>query len=122
MNLLYINIGKNIQDYLNRKQISKRDFAERCHVTPQALHQIMQDRKGLNATEILQIAEALHLDINELVEDVNQREKPIDAMSSIRAKVENEHTKERLHFLEHVMEMMLKIEGVTGRNPDEQTR
>lgn len=113
MNLLYINIGKNIQDYLNRKQISKRDFAERCHVTPQALHQIMQGRKGLNATEIQQIAEALHLDINELVENVNQREKPIDAMSSIITKIENEYTKEGLRFLEHVMDMMLKAEALT---------
>lgn len=52
MSLLYINIGKNIQDYLNREQISKRDFAEKCHFTPQVLHQIMQGRKGLNAAEI----------------------------------------------------------------------
>ena len=122
MNLLYINIGKNIQDYLNRKQISKRDFAERCHVAPQVLYQIIQGRKGLNAAEIQQIAEALHLDINELVENVNQREKPIDAMSSIITKIANEYTKEGLRFLEHVMDMMLKIEGVTGRNQDEQTR
>lgn len=113
MNLLYINIGKNIQDYLNREQISKHDFAEQCHVTLQALHQIMQGRKGLNATEIQQIAEALHLDINELVENVNQREKPIDAISSIIAKIENEQTKEGLRFLEHVMDMMLKAEALT---------
>lgn len=52
MNSLYINIGKNIQDYLNREQISKHDFAEKCHFTPQVLHQIMQGRKGLNAAEI----------------------------------------------------------------------
>lgn len=113
MSLLYINIGKNIQDYLNREQISKRDFAGKCHITPQVLDQIMQGRKGLNAAEIQQIAEALHLDISELVEDVNQREKPMDAMSSIIAKIENEHTKERLGFLEHVMETMLKVEALT---------
>lgn len=122
MDLLYINIGKNIQDYLNREQISMRDFAEQCHVTPQVLHQIMQGRKGLNVAEIQQIAEALNLDINELLEDVHQKAKPLDTMSSIIAKIENEHTKERLRFLENVMEMMLKIEGVTGRNQDGQTR
>ena len=38
------------------------------------------------------------------------------------AKIENEHTKERLRFLKHVMETLLKIEGVTGRNQDGQTR
>ena len=116
MNLLYINIGKNIHEHLIRKQISTHELAEQCHVTPQVLHQMIQGRKGLNAAEIQQIAEALHLDLNELVENVNPREKPIDAMSSIIAKIENEHTKERLGFLEHVMKMMHKVEGVTRGN------
>lgn len=122
MNLLYINIGKNIQEQLIRKQMSTHELAEQFHVTPHVLHQMVQGRKGLNVAEIQQIVEALHLDINELLEDVHEKVKSLDTMSSIIAKIQNEHTKERLRFLEHVMEMMLKIEGVTGRNQVGQIR
>lgn len=109
---LYVNIGRKIQDYLNIQQISVSDFAERCHVIPQVLNQIFQGRKALSVAEIQQIACVLNISTNELLGDLHHNFSPLDAMSSIIAKVENEHTQEKLHFLDYVMEKMLQIEVI----------
>lgn len=112
MKSLYVIIGERIQNYLDQFQISQKDFAEQINVSPQVMNKIIQGKKAINAAEIQQIANALSISINELVEEIQSSSPITDPVLLMIGKIENEQTKEKLRFLDHVMGEMLRIEEI----------
>lgn len=109
MKSLYVLIGERIQSYLDQHKLSQKEFAERINVSPQVMNKIIQGKKAINAVEIQQIAKALSISTNDLVGEVQPNSPIIDPVLYMMGKTENEQTKEKLRFLDHVMEQMLRI-------------
>lgn len=112
MKSLYVMIGERIQEYLNQYNISQKDFAEKINVSPQVMNKIIQGRKAINAIEIQQIAIALSISTNDLVGEIQSNAPITDPVLFMIGKTENEQTKEKLRFLDHVMDQMLHIEKI----------
>ena len=112
MKSLYVLIGERIQSYLDQHKLSQKEFAERINVSPQVMNKIIQGKKAINAVEIQQIAKALSISTNDLVGEVQPNSPIIDPVLYMMGKTENEQTKEKLRFLDHVMEQMLRIEEI----------
>lgn len=112
MKSLYVLIGERIQSYLDQYKLSQKEFAEQINVSPQVMNKIIQGKKAINAIEIQQIAKALSISTNDLVGEVQPNVPITDPVLFMMGKTENEHTKEKLRFLDHVMEQMLRIEKI----------
>lgn len=112
MKSLYVLIGERIQSYLDQHKLSQKEFAERINLSPQVMNKIIQGKKAINAVEIQQIAKALSISTNDLVGEVQPNSPIIDPVLYMMGKTENEQTKEKLRFLDHVMEQMLRIEEI----------
>lgn len=113
MKSLYVRIGERIQSYLDQYKLSQKEFAEQINVSPQVMNKIIQGKKAINAIEIQQIANALSISINDLVGEVQPNAPITDPVLFMMGKTENEQTKEKLRFLDHVMDQMLRIEEIT---------
>lgn len=112
MKSFYVVIGERIQSYLDQFKISQKDFAKQINVSPQVMNKIIQGKKAINALEIQQIAKALAISTNDLVGEIQPSSPITDPVLFMIGKTENEQTKEKLRFLDHVMEQMLRIEEV----------
>lgn len=112
MKSFYVMIGERIQSYLNQYKVSQKEFAEQINVSPQVMNKIIQGKKAINAIEIQQIANALAISANDLVGEIQQSSPITDPVLFMMGKTENEQTKEKLRFLDHVMDQMLRIEKI----------
>lgn len=112
MKSLYVVIGERIQSYLDQFKISQKDFAEQINVSPQVMNKIIQGKKAINALEIQQIAKVLTISTNDLVGELQPSSAITDPVLFMIGKTENEQTKEKLRFLDHVMDQMLRIEEI----------
>lgn len=112
MKSLYVLIGERIQEYLTQSSISQKDFAESIHVSPQVMNKIVQGKKAINAIEIQRIAEVLSLSTDELVGKIQQPAVITDPVLFMIGKTGNEQTKEKLRFLDHVMDQMIRIDQI----------
>ena len=109
---LYELIGERIQSYLNQYNVSQKEFAEQINVSPQVMNKIIQGKKAINAMEIQQIAKALSISTDQLVGEVQPAAPITDPVLYMMGKTENEQTKEKLRFLDHIMEQMLRIKEI----------
>ena len=109
---LYELIGERIQSYLNQYNVSQKEFAEQINVSPQVMNKIIQGKKAINAMEIQQIAKALSISTDQLVGEVQSAAPITDPVLYMMGKTENEQTKEKLRFLDHIMEQMLRIKEI----------
>lgn len=112
MKSFYMMIGERIQSYLDQYKLSQKEFAEQINVSPQVMNKIIQGKKAINAIEIQQIANALAISANDLVGEIQQSSPITDPVLFMMGKTENEQTKEKLRFLDHVMDQMLRIEKI----------
>lgn len=112
MESLYVVIGNRIKDYLDKGSISQKDFAEQINVSPQVMNKIIQGKKAINAIEIQQIGQALSITTNDLIGEIQSSTPIHDPVLFMIGKTENEQTKEKLRFLDHVMDEMLHIEKI----------
>lgn len=109
---LYELIGERIQLYLNQYNLSQKEFAKKINVSPQVMNKIIQGQKAINAMEIQQIAKVLSISTDELVGEVQPAVPIADPVLYMMGKTENEQTKEKLRFLDHIMEQMIRIEEI----------
>lgn len=112
MKSLYVVIGERIQSYLDQFKISQKDFAKQIDVSPQVMNKIIQGKKAINALEIQQIAKSLNISTNDLVGEFQTSSAITDPVLFMIGETENEQTKEKLRFLDHVMDQMLRIEEI----------
>lgn len=112
MKTLYMIIGERIQTYLDKSNLSQKEFAQQIEISPQVMNKIIQGKKAINAIEIQRIAQALSISTSELVGEIQQEPAIADPVLFMIGKTDNEQTKEKLRFLNHVMDQMLHIEEI----------
>ena len=112
MKSLYVVIGERIQQFLAASDVSQKDFAQKIDVSPQVMNKIIQGKKAINAVEIQRIADALSLSMDELVGKLAQPAVLADPVLFMIGETNNEQTKEKLRFLDHVMDQMIRIEQI----------
>ncbi|WP_298830124.1 helix-turn-helix transcriptional regulator [uncultured Planococcus sp.] len=110
MKSLYNIIGERIQKFINDQNISQKEFAEKLNVSPQVMNKIVQGKKAVNAIEIQKIASVMSLSMDELIGEVQQPAAITDPILYMVGKTDNEQTKEKLRFLDYVMDQMLNVE------------
>lgn len=112
MESLYVVIGNRIKGYLEQLNMSQKDFAQQINVSPQVMNKIIQGKKAINAIEIQQIAQALSITADDLIGEVQPSTPIHDPVLFMIGKTDNEKTKEKLRFLDHVMDQMLYVEQI----------
>lgn len=66
-------VGQNIQNVLNRKNLRKTDLASRLHTSRQMVQKIINGQKAINVKEITSIADVLSVSVDELLRPSSQQ-------------------------------------------------
>ncbi|MFF1291641.1 helix-turn-helix domain-containing protein [Bacillus thuringiensis] len=110
MKTIFEQIGEKITNWLTTQGKSQTFFAERMGVSKQVFSKIINGKKAINVEEISKIAGIMSVSVDSLLkidEPTPIIQEPIMFMIG---KLENENTKEKLQFLNHVMDEMIELE------------
>jgi transcriptional regulator with XRE-family HTH domain len=64
-------VGQNIQNVLDKQNMKKTDLAKRLNISRQMVQKIINGQKAINVKEISVIAEALAVNIDQLLSPTN---------------------------------------------------
>ena len=86
-------IGANIQNEMNSKNISAHDMAKRLDVSMNAVSDIINGNKAVNMNELTKIAEAIGVSVDSLIYFVNDQARGVEIVfdnEDITSRVINE--------------------------------
>ncbi|MGE7869296.1 helix-turn-helix domain-containing protein [Bacillus paramycoides] len=112
MKTIFEQIGDRITDWLKSQGQSQTFFADRMGISKQVASKIINGKKAINVEEISKIAGIMNVSVDGLLkidEPTPIIQEPIMFMIG---KLDNENTKEKLQFLNHVMDEMIELEDL----------
>ena len=112
MTTLFEQIGERINQWLVDNGQTQSFFAERMGISKQVMSKIIKGKKATNIEEIKKISDIMGISIDELL--TSHEEPPIlqDPVLYLMGETDNENTKEKLQFLNHVMNEMIELEDL----------
>lgn len=107
-NNIFKQVGNNIQNILIANNKSQQYLADKLDVSKQVMSKIVTGSKAINVAEITQIANALDVPVDALlqVRQKNEMEHNFDFMG----RVDNKETKEKIEFLKTVIDEIIMLE------------
>ncbi|GEK35698.1 helix-turn-helix domain-containing protein [Kurthia sibirica] len=108
MTSLFIHIGKNIELKLKESQLSKTDFMTSLNISNQTFEMLLSGKKALNKSDIENIARALSISPDELIDVTAFEPNENSTLSKLLSKTKNEDTKEQLLFIDYLMDLTLQ--------------
>jgi len=91
---IFQQVGNNIQTVLKEKSLTQQHLANKLNISKQVMSKIVTGAKSINVSEISQIASALEVSVERLI-DV--KTEPVTHHSfSFMGCVKNEKTKEKI--------------------------
>ncbi|WP_186579787.1 helix-turn-helix domain-containing protein [Aquibacillus kalidii] len=112
MKTAFENIGNKINLWLKEQNLPQHFFAQRMGISPQVMSKIINGKKAINVNELSKIASIMSISVDELL--IPDKESPIiqDPIMFMIGNLKNENTKEKLQFLNHVMDEMIDLEDL----------
>lgn len=98
-------VGQKIQMKLDEISMSQTDLAERLGISRQMINKIIHSRKNTTLREIIEIAQILNLDVNELME-VDQ-ELSEDSVVAFMGSVKTKAAEEGLRTAKKAMDLII---------------
>lgn len=112
MKTIFEQIGNKIVEWLKSQEQSQNFFADRMGISKQVASKIINGKKAINVDEIRKIAAIMNVSVDTLL----QMDEPTPIIQEpimfMIGKLENENTKEKLQFLNHVMDEMIELEEI----------
>jgi len=107
-------VGTNILSILDEKQMTQKELADSIGVSKQVMTKIVKGSKAINALEIKNIANALNISVDRLIEENVRIDETSDYMPVFKfmGKIRNEKTKEKFELLNSVIYEIMKMEEV----------
>ena len=103
MNAVIIN---NIQTAMRNANIKQVALAEKIHTTKQTVSKMLTGARTINAVELAEIAEALHVPVDTLVK-LPERKTNTNAVIAFMGKVNTEEARNGLKTLDRIADMIL---------------
>jgi transcriptional regulator with XRE-family HTH domain len=112
MKTIFEQIGEKINQWLVDRGQTQSFFADRMGISKQVMSKIVNGKKAVNVEEVRKIAAIMGISVDELLG--SSQEPPIlnDPVMFMVGKTDNENTKEKLQFLNHVMNEMIELEDL----------
>lgn len=113
MGTIFEQVGEKISGWLHEHDYTQNDLADRLGVSKQVMSKILLGKKSINIKEIQQIAEVMNLPIDQLVGTPRRSNGIQDPIMFMIGNLKNDRTKEKLQFLDHVMDELIELEKLT---------
>jgi transcriptional regulator with XRE-family HTH domain len=108
MRTIFNEIGDKIRLWLIEQNKSEVFFADKMCVSVDVMNKIINGKKALNVAEITKISCIMDISVDSLIKSSNNLiEEPIMRIIKL---TENENTKDKLLFLNHVMDEIIELE------------
>lgn len=103
------NVGMNILNILNEKNITQTQLADIIGVSKQVMSKIIKGQKSINILELTRISDALGTSLERLIEEDKQSsQEPIPMM--FMGNFENDKTREKINFLQMTISEIIQME------------
>lgn len=112
MKTIFEQIGEKISTWLESQGKTQSLIAERMGVSKQVMSKIVNGKKAINIEEITKIAGIIGVTVDELLQLKDAPQVIQEPILFMIGKLEKEHTKEGLQFLNHVMNEMIELEEI----------
>jgi transcriptional regulator with XRE-family HTH domain len=113
MATIFEQVGEKITSWLREHNYTQNDLAERLGVSKQVMSKILLGKKSINIKEIQQIAEVMNMPIDQLIGTPIRSNGIQDPVMFMIGNLKNDKTKEKLQFLDHVMDELIELEKLT---------
>lgn len=110
MKTIFEQIGEKINLWLKEQEQSQLFFAERMGISKQVMSKIVKGKKAINIEEIRKISDIMGITVDDLLESTQPLPIIQDPIMYMIGNSNNENTKEKLQFLNHVMNEMIELE------------
>ena len=107
MNSFNSNVGKRIQECLDKKGWSQSRLADELDVSRQVVNKIIHGRKNITLEEVKLIADKLEINLEELVEQSEEEDKEMDPMIAFMGEVDSQEAKDGLDKAKNIMDLII---------------
>lgn len=109
---MFKQVGMNIQDILTERGLTQQFLADELGVSKQVMSKILAGNKAINVYEIRRIGEILSVSSEVLLNTEEEQEEihHFDFMGKVR----NDETKEKIRFLQGVIDEIVMLEEYDG--------
>lgn len=104
---MFQQVGNNILTILQEKNKTQQYLADRLNISKQVMSKIVRGAKAINVYEIDQIASALEVSAEKLL---NVKQNPTSHNFSFMDHVESERTKEKMELLKTTIDEIILLE------------
>ncbi|MEQ6389299.1 helix-turn-helix transcriptional regulator [Bacillaceae bacterium S4-13-58] len=111
MTTIFERIGEKISTWINDRGYTQKYLSDKLNVSPQVMSKIINGKKSINIIEIRQIADIMGISVDELIGDTSRSRTIEDPIMFMIGNLNNEKSKEKLRFLDHVMDEMIELEN-----------
>ena len=113
---IFEQIGGKIGEWLDTQGYTQKYLSDRLNVSPQVMSKIINGKKSINIIEIRQIADIMGISVDELIGNPASSQSIQDPIMFMIGNLTNEKTKEKLRFLDHVMDEMIELEKLLKKS------
>ena len=107
-NIFFKQVGNNIQNTLTAQGRTQQSLADSLGISKQVMNKIISGSKAINVAEISKIADVLGVSADKLLATNIESEQP--HVFAFMGQVKNEQTKEKIKFLQTVIDEILMLE------------
>ncbi|WP_337051074.1 helix-turn-helix transcriptional regulator [Priestia megaterium] len=112
MKTIFEQIGDKISVWLHDQGQTQTFFANRMGISKQVANKIINGKKAINVNEIQKIAGIMNISVDNLLKIEEPTPIIQDPIMFMIGKLDNENTKEKLQFLNYVMDEMIELEEI----------
>ena len=105
---IFRQVGNNIQNVLTAQGRTQQSLADSLGISKQVMSKIISGSKAINVAEISKIANVLDVSVDKLLATNIECEQ--ERTFAFMGQVENAQTKEKLKFLQTVIDEILMLE------------
>lgn len=110
MAVVFEQIGEKISIWLQQNGYTQNELSDRLGISKQVMSKIILGKKSVNIVEIQQIASVMNVSIDELMGNSLRSNGIQDPIMFMIGNLSNDKTKEKLQFLDHVMDELIELE------------
>ena len=107
----FTQVGDNIQRLLEQRGLTQQSLAEALGISKQVVNKIVKGNKAINVKEIAEIAQALGVSVDDLLE-VKDKESVVPDSLSFMGTVQDEETLRKINRIRAAIDEIHMLEGV----------
>jgi len=108
---LFAEIGAKIESFLDTNNMTQTELAEKIGISKQVMGKIIHGKKAISLPEISKIANVMGTTIDDLMRQ-NLVEDSAEPVFLMMGREGNPDTKDKLRFINHVMDEMLALDQI----------